>query len=260
MDILDQYVIRFPTDQNVVDLFDGEWSSRMPSASGLISRPGTAALFEDSRIDWAEQQLGGFSDRDILELGPLECGHTYMLHRRGAKSITSIEANSRAFLKCLCVKQLFALDRAFLKLGDFVAFLRENKKKFDVTIASGVLYHMQQPIEVLDLMCSSADSLFIWTHYYDANVVTANKTLAKKFAASEVRSYNGFKYECSRQSYEKALDWAGFCGGPERESVWLTKDSILNFVQHRGFSAIDIAFDQTTHPNGPAFAICAKRP
>ena len=94
MNILDQYVTRAPTQQNILDLFDGEWSSMMPTTSGLTTRPGTAALFEDGRIAWAEQQFGGFNARRILELGPLECGHTYMLHERGAESIVSIEANT----------------------------------------------------------------------------------------------------------------------------------------------------------------------
>ena len=259
MNILDQYVIRVPEPQNIIDLFDGEWSSRMPAASGLTAKPGTAALFEDGRITWAEQQLGSFSGSEILELGPLECGHTYMLHERGARSIVSIEANSRAFLKCLCVKELFGLDRAHLQLGDFVAFLRGNEKKFDVTIASGVLYHMQQPMEVLDLMSKSSDRLFIWTHYFDADVIAANKAVAKKFEPAQRASYKGFEYEFARQSYEKALDWAGFCGGPETQSVWLTKDSLLGFLRHCGFSSLETAFDHPQHPNGPSFAICAKR-
>ena len=174
MDILDQYVMKPPSAQNVVDLFDGEWSSKLPETFGLATRPGFAHLFEDGRVAWAEQQLGSFADNSVLELGPLECGHTYMLHQRGARSITAIEANSRAFLKCLCVKQLLGLDRANLLLGDFVAFLRENTARFDVLFASGVLYHMQQPMEVLDLMTRASDRLFIWTHYYDQQQIAAN--------------------------------------------------------------------------------------
>ena len=259
MDILDQYVVKLPSDQNVVDLFDGEWSSRMPAASGLTSRPGPAGLFEDDRIIWAERVLGGFSGNEVLELGPLECAHSYMLHERGAKAVTSIEANSRAFLKCLCVKQLFKLDRVDVRLGDFVAFLRENKKKFDLTIASGVLYHMQEPVEVLDLICRSADRFFIWTHYYDPQVIAANKNLSPKFEGLKNSTYEGFSYEFSRQAYKQALGWAGFCGGPEEHSVWLTRASILEFLKSRGFSRVEIAFEDKNHQNGPSFALCGIR-
>jgi hypothetical protein len=259
MDILDQYVVKLPIDQNVIDLFDGEWSSRMPLDSGLTSRPGTAGLFEDDRIIWAERILGGFSDREVLELGPLECAHSYMLQQRGAKSITAIEANSRAFLKCLCVKQLFKLDRVDVKLGDFVAFLRENKKKFDLIIASGILYHMREPVEVLNLIGSATDSVYIWTHYYDKEIIAANKNLAPKFKEPERACHNGFDYEFSRQFYKQALGWAGFCGGPEEQSIWLTRESIIECLRRQGFSKIEVAFEDRRHPNGPSFAICGSR-
>lgn len=231
----------------------------MPGSTSLVTHPGTAALFEDARIVWAEQELGSFNGANVLELGPLEGGHTYMMHERGAQSIISIEANSRAFLKCLCVKQLFDLHRASFLLGDFVAFLRENRKKYDFAMASGVLYHMQNPMEVLDLLCSASDRLFIWTHYYDEPIVTSNRAIAKKFAAPYVGSYQGFEYQASQQSYQTALGWAGFCGGPEEGSTWLARNSILDFLEVKGFK-VSINFEQATHINGPAFALCARRP
>jgi len=258
MDILDQYVMRPPAGQNVIDLFDGEWSSKLPEQFGLVTRPGFAKLFEDGRVAWAEEQLGGFTDADVLELGPLECGHTYMLEQRGARSITAIEANSRAYLKCLCVKQLLGLQRANILLGDFVAFLGDNKRKFDMLFASGVLYHMQQPIEVLDLMCKAADRIFIWTHYYDQQCIASSEHLTKKFAAPQTAVYDGFEYRFAQQAYEAALDWSGFCGGPERHSRWLARQSILDFLARRGFQ-VTVGFEQTDHAHGPAFALSAKR-
>jgi hypothetical protein len=259
MDILDQYVLGIPSRQNVLDLFDGEWSSMMPADSGLITRPGTAALFEDGRILWAEQQLGGFDGRKILELGPLECGHTFMLHERGALSIECIEANSRAFLKCLCIKELFGLHRANILLGDFVSHLKFNSDKYDITIASGVLYHMQDPIPVLDLILQSSDKVMIWTHYYEPSAIKASEAVSAKFGHLERASFKGFNYQFARYSYEKALQWTGFCGGSEPQSAWLTRNSIVDFLRHSGFTSMQIAFEDLAHPNGPCFAICAMR-
>src|SRR5581483_9340588 len=54
MDILAHYVMKAPADQNVMDLFDGEWSSKLPEDLGLVTRPGFAKLFEDARVIWAE--------------------------------------------------------------------------------------------------------------------------------------------------------------------------------------------------------------
>jgi len=72
MNILDQYVKTGPNPQNALDIFKGEWSSKWPAP--YDDSTGKSALFEDGRIIWAEEQLGGFKDCNILELGPLEGG------------------------------------------------------------------------------------------------------------------------------------------------------------------------------------------
>ena len=78
----------------------------MPRNSDLKSTPGFAQLFEDDRILWDEEKLGKFLSKRVLELGPLEGAHTYMLQQLGAKEIISIESNKRAFLKCLIIKNI----------------------------------------------------------------------------------------------------------------------------------------------------------
>ena len=257
--VLDLYVNKEPKNQNILNIFADEWSSAMPDDSGLVTKPGKSRLFDDDRIKWIEEILGGFHSIDILELGPLEGGHSYMLQRMGAKKITSIEANTRAFLKCLCIKEIFDLNRVEYKLGDFVSFLKETDVTFDLVIACGVLYHMMNPIELLELISQVTDKVFIWTHYYDREIITGNKMLSFKFGPLESFEYRGDMYLAAKQSYEKALDWSGFCGGAQPTSKWLCRDSIINCLQKLGFSKITIGFDDPSHPNGPAFAIYAKR-
>ena len=58
----------------------------------------------DERNKWLANEIGGLSGKSVLELGPLEGGHTYMLEQLGATDITSVEANARAFLKCLIIE------------------------------------------------------------------------------------------------------------------------------------------------------------
>lgn len=259
MTILDQYEKRAPTGQNVIDIFKGEWSSEMPGGSGLHSTPGHAKLFEDARIEWAGTVLGGFANRTILELGPLEGAHTYMMSRRGAKEVVAVEGSSRAFLKCLCVKELFALTNTKFLFGDFVAHLEQNRRRFDLVIASGVLYHMMDPIKLLDLICAATDRVYLWTHYFDEAVQRNNPMFKKKFGQLESATHGDFTYQYSLQSYNDALKWAGFSGGPAETSRWLPKDVIVGFLQKRGFTDIRTNFLQPDHPNGPAFSIAAQR-
>jgi SAM-dependent methyltransferase len=79
----------------------------------------------------------------VLELGPLEGGHSFMFERLGAREVIAIEANPRAYLKCLIIKELLDLRRVRFLCGDFLEYLRADGTDFDLVFASGVLYHMR---------------------------------------------------------------------------------------------------------------------
>ena len=119
----------------------------MPTETGLIS--GAAPdLFTDNRVTWAAPVLGGFAGKTILELGPFEGYSTYVFGIYGAASIISIEANLVNFLKCLTIKNILNLSATFL-YGDFIQYMEQTTRKVDVCWASGVLYHMTEPLRFL---------------------------------------------------------------------------------------------------------------
>src|SRR5262245_33426009 len=122
--ILDSYVRAAPSPQNALDIFKGEWASLLPAPLSAL-RAGPLPLFDDPRISRFLSQIGGVAGKSVLELGPLEGGHSYMIDRAGASSIISVEANTRAFMKCLIVKELVGLPRVQFLCGDFVAYLEE---------------------------------------------------------------------------------------------------------------------------------------
>jgi SAM-dependent methyltransferase len=255
--VLDSYVGRPPSGENATAIFAGEWSSRLPAPYDGCT--GTADLFEDARITWASTLIGGFDGLRVLELGPLEAGHTTMLERAGAASVVAVESNVRAYLKCLIVKELLGLSRCSFELGDFVAYLNDTSERFDLCVASGVLYHLDDPIAALALMGRVSDRLLIWTHYYDAVVLDANPAFAGRFYAGERADHDGFEYTRYRQNYGEALKWHGFCGGSKAYCHWLGRQDILGMLHRLGFERIEVGFDHPNHPNGPAFAVVAQR-
>jgi hypothetical protein len=259
VNILDQYVKTAPDRQTILDIFKDEWSSAMPAEAGGALKAGAVTLFEDPRITWAEQTLGGFQGARILELGPLEGAHSYMLQKAGAREIVAVEANTRAFLKCLCVKELFDLNRVHFLLGDFVSFLRDDTSHYDAVIASGVLYHMEQPVELLELLSKVTGKVMMWTHYYDRDVLERNRQMAHKFSAVKSFEHAGVTYEYSTQSYKDALSWAGFNGGGQPTSKWLSRESLMRALKEFGFTKITLHFDDPGHQNGPALAFCAEK-
>ena len=101
----------------------------------------TAARLRDPRVAWAITALGGVEGRQVLEVGPLEGGHTWMLEQAGAARVIAVEANARALLRCLIVKELVGLPRTTFLLGDALAYLDASPPPFDAALAAGVLSH-----------------------------------------------------------------------------------------------------------------------
>jgi hypothetical protein len=257
IDILDQIVKTFPIDQNALDIFHGEWLSMMPTIRPDLSA-GAIPLFEDGKVHWGLAQFGGVQGQRVLELGPLEGGHSYILQTLGAESVLSIESNTRAFLKCLIVKNLFHLDRVRFLCGDFISYLRTATESFDLVVASGVLYHMVNPVELLELVSRAAPRLLLWTHYYDESIVTGLPNVSRRMNDHHRTTFAGFDHTLHRYEYLDALNVA-FAGGTTDYSCWMERGEILACLQHFGFTDIRIAAEQLDHPHGPCFALTAQR-
>ena len=253
------YLTSAPTPQNAVDIFKGDWSSQLPPPLDQISA-GKVDLFDDARIKWMVSELGGIQGRHILELGPLEGGHSFVLEQNGAESITAIEANTHAYLRCLIAKELLGMKRVRYLCGDFIEYLKEPAcPKFDVGVASGVLYHMINPVELIGLLAKSCRShLLLWTHYYDKAWVVAKKR-QRTFPFSQAAEWGGFSHTLVRQNYGKALRWNGFCGGSRPYSHWMYRHEIIKCLEHFGFPRVAINFELPDHANGPAFTLLASR-
>lgn len=254
----DKFIDTFPSYQNIINIFEGEWSSKMPDSSGLLATPGHATLFQDERIAWMARELGPITGMSVLELGPLEGAHSYMLQQLGAFNVVSLEANVRAFLKCLCVKEIYGLCRVNYLLGNFIPYLKHKDLNFDLIIASGVLYHMVEPWALLELMVERSNKIFLWSHYFDKEVID-RRSDHELFSAIDAVDFSGHKFLFSKRVYPNAaLNWNGFSGGNDSYATWMSKESILTFLEAKGF-IVKTDFDQPHHPNGPAFAICAHR-
>jgi SAM-dependent methyltransferase len=256
--ILESYVTSVPSPQNALDIFKGEWASHLPPPFAEL-HSGPLPLFDDPRISGFLSDIGGVTGKTVLELGPLEAGHSYMLDRAGAAHVTAVEANSRAFLKCLIVKELVGLPKVHFLCGDFMAYLRQPVGPFDVCVASGVLYHMQNPAELIQLLAERCrEHLFLWTHYYDRDLIEKSGT-AHKYPSQRRQSHNGFEHVLYVHEYQRALDQQSFCGGSAPTSCWMTKDDILRCLEFFGFQTIKTVRDHTDHPNGPAVTLYATR-
>lgn len=246
---------RAPAHQNALDLFSGAWGSLFPPSSGLTG--GSLPHFDDVRVTWAASVMGGLNGLSILELGPFEAYNTYQFQLAGASAVISLESSKVNFLKCLIVKNIFNLNATFL-LGDFQEYLSNTRSHFDVCWASGILYHMTKPIELLKNIRRIADTAFIWTHYYDADTLIRNGN-AEFFDESRDK-FVEFGGRSLRLHYRSYLTAAGvyFSGGEANYSYWIERDDIMFVLEKLGYDNIQIGIDNPDHPPGPAMFFLAR--
>lgn len=251
-------VTEAPSPQHALDLFRGEWAGGLPPPfDGL--RAGTLPLFADDRLEWGLAALGGVADRTVLELGPMEGSHTYLLEQHGARAITGVEAHPRAYLRALVVKEVVGLTRARFLLGDFVKYLETNPGRFDLAVASGVLYHMADPVALLALLGRACDGLYLWTHYYDAAFVPGRPNVDARFEPPVTRTVEGFTHVVHPYVYQHERFQATFCGGVQRSAMWLDRETLIAALRHVGFREVTTAFEEPAHIHGPSLALVARK-
>ena len=254
--VLAFYAHEAPSSQLAVDIFEGEWSGALPPEVGATA--GAMFLYSDPRINFFIERAGGVDGRTVLELGPLEAGHTYMLERAGA-NVTAIEANSHAFLKCLIVKELVPLTRARFLFGDFLPYLETTTERVDLLVASGVLYHAPDPVRLLRAMARVSDSIGLWTHHFDPATMSGNQFFDRLFDPPHVVDVAGRQCTMHRRNYLESLEFAGFCGGPEDSAVWMELDDILAVLGEAGFDDVEVSYNDLAHPYGACALFHAKR-
>jgi hypothetical protein len=250
-----KFETRRPSPQTVVDLFAGDWASDL---SRIIPVEGTGKLdlfTGDLRPRIAADHLGyngqleGFR---VLELGPLEGAHSYGLERLGA-DVTAIESNSEAYLKCLVVKEIMGL-RARLLLGDAIAYMRECLP-FEMVFCSGILYHMADPLELIEAICGITDRCFVWTHYY--NDENGNAEGQRRPRAVSRGAATATYYELGYDT--AAQDNPGFWGGNQRVRAWMPLPDIIAAFRAFGLDEIVMVHDDPHIPIGATASFAARR-
>jgi hypothetical protein len=241
--------------QNAADIFKSEWVGAFPPCTLVAG--GQALLYKDDRLHWWNEQEK-VRGKHVVELGPMEAAHTWQLLSMGAGSVTAIESNTRSFLKCLVAKEIMELKNARFLCADFVEHLETSERVYDICLASGVLYHMKDPLRLLELICRRARSLFLWTHYYDKEVIRTNRRQRHRFVRTVEVSRHGFSCAAVYRAYGLIAMTAGHLGGSASYSLWLKRDDILAALKHYGMTTIRLLEDNPAHPNGPAITLFAR--
>jgi hypothetical protein len=103
----------------------------------------------------------------------------------------------------------------------------------------------------------ASDSLCIWTHYFDAEVVLENRNMATHVDSTPTRSeFRGREIDIHRYSYLGSLTSAKFIGGTAPQANWMSRASLLTVLDALGMTVI-VGRDDRDHPSGPAILLYA---
>jgi len=221
------------------------WHSTFPFEHLCLGLNNSWFFSPEHRIGALAEKVD-LKDFRVLELGCLEGAHSFMFQALGAKEVVTIEGRRDNFLKGLIVKNAFNLDKCKFLFGDVNEILPFLNDHFDVCVASGILYHLLDPVSVIHRLGELTNNLFVWTHY-----ATADQP--PRLRLSELNH----KGHCYRGKYV-GEDTRHFLSGLQRQSFWMLEDDLLAAVKHAGFGEIDV-IEKEDHEHGPAITFLARK-
>jgi hypothetical protein len=240
---------RAPAPQNAIDIFSNRWASDLSDVVPGVSSGRTRHFGADPRPVFAFNHVRPdvvAHGARILELGPLEAGHTYQFERLGAAEIITVEANVEAYLKCLIVKELIGLKRARFLLGDIVQYLLQDTSRYDLIFCCGVLYHMVDPIELVRLMAAHTDLISVWSHY--------QITEGQSDRMAETVERDGETYTYYPRVYGGRAGGT-FWGGNTPTACLLSRGDLFRAFHHYGLRHHEIHAEDVNHIGGPCITV-----
>jgi hypothetical protein len=136
--------------------------------------------------------------------------------------------------------------RSTFLYGDFLSYLSLTDRRFDLIFASGVLYEMKDPLDLLRLISLRTDRVFIWTFY--VSDASASRTPAYSTAYVEDREFKYYRYDCQSP-----------LSGEMTYSCRMSRGDILNALDAYGFDQIRIMNEGMTPDSESNFSLIAYR-
>jgi SAM-dependent methyltransferase len=197
----------------------------------------------DPRLDAFKRAAAPLAGKRVLELGPLEGGHTLHIAREGA-SVVAIEGREANYKRCLYIKEVFGLDNVEFILGDLRTVDLASLGQFDAVFNVGVLYHLDEPWKLLAELSALAPGMFLWTHCTPDN---------KADTVVEVKRHPLLGTWWREGPMKDRLS------GLQKRSFWPTRECLDEMLELTGWPQITW-FDYTTESaHGPSGYLWAER-
>ena len=215
---------------------NGEWTAHnIKLAEGIYTLQNVAGLNAGvDRIIQIVEDLSNkvMSELRVADLGCLEGGYAVELARMGA-DVVGIEGKTYNYEKAVFAKRVLALNKLNFYLDDVRNFNVERYGTFDVILCLGLLYHLNSPdlfvvLENITRACSQF--LIIDTHISIKPI--------KKFKYKNMFYYGRNYIEFDKHTTQEQKDEKLWAALDNNSSVWLTKFSLINYLNFLGFSSV----------------------
>ena len=246
--------------KNSIDIAGGKWVTNFKHLG--LQDTGSVVLYPDQRLKWLRKNFGDFKGKTVLELGSLEGAHTLQFEEFGCKEVIGIEANTSHFIKSLIIKNIVNRSNIKFLLGNFIGYINNCNRRFDLVSACGVLYHLTNPVELIAAAAKITDSIFIWTVVYNEDMCPqAHKNLivGKETLTALDFQYQGYKHFYRRKDTAASQEEPAFSGGMADHAIWMEKDEVLRALRHFGFDHIEAQTNDHNPHHGQNMLILARR-
>ncbi|MEP6818521.1 MAG: methyltransferase domain-containing protein [bacterium] len=241
-------------EQLKLRLKNQEWTSHNVRLSPQITTmPGKPDFMEtDTRLGSILRALSllyrdGFKGLRVADLGCLEGGFALAMAQRGM-DVIGIEARQNNLNKALLIKEHFDLPNLEFRRDDVKNFTRENYGSFDVVLALGILYHLDDPIKWMRQLAAATEGLLIVDSHFaptlDAGLPLLDKRLPlgpiEKLKDGETTYEGRWFADCSANMDRESQVWSSYSNN---KSFWLTKDSLCSGLMQAGFGVVFQQFE-----------------
>ena len=218
----------------------GPWVTRF--WIGGVPYGGPHDLTRDPRLAMAEAAIGGFAAKRVLELGSLEGGHSIALAQRGA-TVVGLEGREANCERARWVAALLGVEGIRFEVADVRTADLGAHGRFDLVLASGLLYHLDAPWELLARLVPLAPWMYAWTHY------------VRPGDAGEHATVGG---EVIRGAFRQEYGLGDPLSGLQPTSFWPTREGLETMLRLTGWRVVT-GETQPEHPDGPAITLVARR-
>jgi SAM-dependent methyltransferase len=227
-----------------------EWTSHNIRLSPEITTmPGQPDFIEtNTRLDSILRALpffyrDGLKGLRVADLGCLEGGFALAMARRGM-NVIGIEARQTNLAKAFLLKEHFELPNLEFRQDDVKNFTRESYGTFDIVLALGILYHLDEPLKWMRQLAGATDGLLIVDSHFapaqDSGLALLDPRIAQLGPLLQIEDA-GMTYEgrwftdCSAEVDRETQVWASYSNN---KSFWLTKDSLCCGLRRAGFNLV----------------------